>query len=322
MARPHFAPGSRVTFPVRNRSGIQGLDVYLGSRLGVVTPWARDLLARGHVRLNGAPADADTAINLSAGPHEIEVYFPADWPRHMAATAMNLDIVYEDDILLVINKPPGIVVHPARGHLDNQTLLNGVRHRYQERLAFPDTTIGSPHRLDKDTSGAIVFALRRDVYVDLVEQFTHARPHKEYIAILDGCPDFDSLVCDRPIGNDPEHKGRGTIVPVADGGKTARTDFSILQRGDGWAVARAVPHTGRPHQIRIHAASLGLPIAGDRDYNPVPERHGLARQGLHAAALTFRHPVTGCDLRVEAPLSADLTESLDRMASRGDAANG
>lgn len=315
MPRPRFAPGSVHVFPVKNRSGKKRLDQYLGSRLGVVDAWAEDLIASGCVSLDGRIAQPGDCINLSDGTHTLEVRFPDAWPRHMAATEMPLDILHEDNRLLVLNKPPGIVVHPARGHLDNQTLQNGVRHRYRHLLGQPDACIGSPHRLDKDTSGAIIFALDRPGYIALTGQFAAAKPHKEYLAVLDGTPDFDEILCDRPIGDDPDHKGRGRIVPTEQGGKIARTHFRILERGADWALAQALPHTGRPHQIRIHAASLGFPLAGDRDYNPQPERLGLRRQALHAAAIAAEHPDGGL-FRVEAPLAEDLRLALEALRQR------
>ncbi len=231
----------------------------------------------------------------------------------MAAAEMPLDILHEDERLAVLNKPAGSVVHPARGHLDCRTLQNGMRHRYRRLLALPETTLGSPHRLDKDTSGAIVFALDRTAYVSLVEQFASGLPHKEYLAVVDGAPDFDELSCQSPLGADPERKGLGTVVPREAGGKAARTDFTVLERGRGWALVRAVPFTGRPHQIRIHAASLGLPLAGDRDYNRRGEQAAFPRQALHASGLTFVHPGTGARLRVEAPLPDDFRLALERL---------
>ena len=285
MTRPHFIPGTTARYTVKNRSGKKKLAAYLASRLGVVEPWADDLIRGGHVKLDDLHANPDETINLSAGPHLLEVYFPHDWPKHMAATEMPLDILYEAEHLVVLNKPAGMVVHPARGHLDNQTLQNGMRHRYRHLLQMPETTVGSQHRLDKDTSGAIVFALTRVVYTDLVKQFTTGRPHKEYLAVFDGTPDFTSFSCRSPIGPDPGRKGLGMVVADEGAGKSARTDFRVLHRGDGWALAAAVPHTGRPHQIRIHAASLGVPLAGDRDYNHHWDRLGFPRQALHASAL-------------------------------------
>lgn len=313
MPRPRHVPGSTVVYEVRNRSGKKPLAAYLGSRLGVVDAWAEDLVASGCVSLDGETAVPGQLINLSDGPHRIEVRFPDAWPRHMAATEMPLDILHEDEGLIVLNKPPGIVVHPARGHLHNQTLQNGVRHRYRHLIGREETCIGPPHRLDKDTSGVIVFALQRPVYVDLVAQFSASAPHKEYFAILDGRPVFDETVCDSPIGPDPACPSRGRTTTLEAGGKSARTDFRILERGDGWALARAVPHTGRPHQIRVHAAAMGLPLAGDLDYNPDPSRLGLARQALHAASLTFRHPLRGGPFRCDAPLPHDMEQALARL---------
>lgn len=313
MTRPHFAPGSTVTMTVKNRSGKQPLAQYLAARLGVVEPWALDLLGNGHIKLNGATVRTDDCINLSDGPHELEIHFPIAWPRHMAATEMPLDILYEDEDLVVLNKAAGIVVHPARGHLNNQTLQNGMRYRYRHLLASEATTIGSPHRLDKDTSGAIVFALNRAAYTHLVNQFSAATPHKRYLAVLDGTVDLDEYSCLSPIGPDPERKGVGTIVPVEAGGKTARSDFRILDHGDGWTLAEVTPHTGRPHQIRVHAASLGVPLAGDRDYNPSPDRLGFSRQALHAVSLAFDHPTSGSRLEIHAPLADDMAAGLARL---------
>lgn len=318
MTRPRFAPGSTAVFQVKNRSGKKSLAVYLASRLGVVDAWAAHLVADGCVSLDGRVAVAGELINLSAGPHEIVVRFPEAWPRHMAATEMPLDILHEDGGLAVLNKPPGVVVHPARGHLDNRTLQNGMRHRYRHLLGGPDTCVGPPHRLDKDTSGAVVFALLRPVYVDLVAQFTAGAPRKEYLAVFAGLPDFDHAVCEAPIGADPDHKGRGMVLPVAGGGKAARTEFSVLERGGGWALVKAVPRTGRPHQIRIHAAHLGHPLAGDAEYNPDPGRFGFPRQALHAAAIAFRHPLTGGELCCQAPLADDLADAL-RLLRAGKA---
>lgn len=314
MARPRFAPGSVVEFSIRRRSGRKSLAAYLGSRLGVAEAWAAGLLEGGHVSLDGETAIPGQLINLSAGAHEMTVRFPDAWPRHMAAVEMPLDILYEDDHLLAVNKPPGLVVHPARGHLDNLTLQNGVRHRYRSRLGDPGLTLGSPHRLDKDTSGVIVFAVTRQAYVDLVEQFSRSEPRKSYLAILDGETGPAAFANDKPIGPDPARRGAGKTLPPGQGGKPARTDFLTLEGGRGWSLARAVPRTGRPHQIRIHAADLGLPLAGDRDYNPDPGRLGMTRQALHAASLEFRHPLEKDRLvRIEAPPPDDFREALFRL---------
>ncbi|MCC8180780.1 MAG: hypothetical protein LIP23_07730, partial [Planctomycetes bacterium] len=129
-------------------------------------------------------------------------------------------------------------------------------------------------------------------------------------------------VCDKPIGPNPEQKGRGMILPEAEGGKTARTDFSIVEKGADWALAEAAPKTGRPHQIRVHAASLGFPLAGDADYNTEPGRLGFARQALHAHSLLFIHPATGREMQIQAPLPDDMAEGLERLRCREKAVGG
>lgn len=310
MPRPTYRPGETARFMVKPRSGKKPLSVYLASRLGVVELRAAELLAAGAVALDGVVADRDTHINLSSGGHEIVVNFPLDWPKHMVVTEMPLSILHEDAEILVLDKPPGIVVHPARGHLEGNTLQNGVRYRYRDRLGRPGVTIGPPHRLDKDTSGAVVFALTTSSYIEMVRQFTAGEPWKTYLALLDGEPDFTETTVCWAIGTDPDNPKRGKLAPVEEGGKPAKTRFRILARGGGMALAEAAPFTGRPHQIRLHAAGLGCPVVGDRDYHLAPERHGAARQALHAAELSFIHPGTGERLTLRAPLPDDMRRLL------------
>ncbi len=290
MTRPAYYPGQKAVFPVKPRSGKKRLSHYLAARLGVVETWAVALLDQGVVSLDSVTATKETLINLSDGSHVIEVIFPENWPRHMVATEMPLDILYEDDSLVVLNKPPGIVVHPARGHLDGKTLQNGLRHRHRDRIGRPDVTIGAPHRLDKDTSGVVVFALTKPVYIELVRQFTAGEPKKKYLALADGVAGFTEHIADEPIG-----------------GKTATTCFTVLEKWPGVTLLEARPQTGRPHQIRLHAAGLGLPLIGDKDYNPEHAKHGNLRQLLHATELTFTHPTTKKTMTVTAPLPEDIT---------------
>ncbi|MDR2390676.1 MAG: RluA family pseudouridine synthase [Planctomycetota bacterium] len=317
MVRPRFPSGSTGEFFVACRSGKKDLAGYLGSRLGVAEAWAADLLALGCVSLDGRIAHPGETINLSAGPHRLAVHFPEAWPRHMAAVEMPLSVLYEDPWLIALDKPPGIVVHPARGHLDNRTLQNGVRYRFRNRLNAPDTCLAPPHRLDRNTSGVIVFALVRKAYAELVRQFSERLPRKTYLAILDGQAGFSQFSHRGDIAPDPERKGFGRVVPPGKGGKAAWTDFHILESGRDWSLAKAILHTGRQHQIRVHAADLGLPLVGDDDYNPDHLRHNPARQALHAAVLEFDHPLEpGRRLRIEAPLPSDFQETLVRLRQR------
>lgn len=320
MPRPRFAPGAVVRFELRQRSGRPRDGAgYVAVRLAVPVEWAAPLLRDGRVDVDGRTMAPGDAIDLSCAK-ELVIRLPEAWPPHLACVEMPLDVLHEDGHILVIDKPPGIVVHPARGHLDNRTLANAVRHRYRQDIGRPGVTLGAPHRLDRDTSGVLVFARSTLAYRELVRQFTAREPRKEYWALVDGVPDFERTTVDLALGTDPEHPKRGAVVAEEAGGKSARTDFFVIGAlGDG-ALVRAIPHTGRAHQIRIHLAYLGYPVRGDRDYNPRDD-NGLyccegrpARQALHASALELRHPATGLWLRFESPWPKDWPECRDLAA--------
>ncbi|MDR1613088.1 MAG: RluA family pseudouridine synthase [Planctomycetota bacterium] len=319
MSRPRHVPGSVVVYKVKPRQGKQPLARYLAARLGVVETWAADLLAAGVVTLDGEAAEVDTPINLSAGRHTIGISFPEVWPRHMAPTPMRLSVLYEDEDMSAVDKPPGIVVHPARGHLDNQTLQNGVRYRYRHLLGEESATIGPTHRLDKDTSGVCLFALNHSAYVNLTQQFASGNVEKEYVAVVDGSPGWGSLLCERPIPPDLRRKGLGKTASAGETGKRAATRFEVAARGNGTALIVARPLTGRPHQIRIHLSSLGLPICGDRGYNAAPDRHGSLRQALHASRLRIRHPVTGENVAMRSAIPDDMRQLVLQLDMAGEA---
>ncbi len=314
MSRPRYKPGERIVLAVKRRSGKKPLSMYLASRLGIVETWAIDLLESGLVMLDGRLARKESLINLSADSHILEIVLPAVWPRHMGGVEIPLSILYEDSSMIALDKPPGIVVHPARGHLDGHTLQNGVRFRYRHLLEQDDVTIGPPHRLDMDTSGVVVFSLRKAAYTELVRQFTAGEPQKHYLAVLEGEPAFSEIVMQAAIGSNPEHPQRGKLVDSNQSGKKAETAFTILARGNGICLALAKPRTGRPHQIRLHAAGLGHPVVGDKEYNPDPARHWTGRQALHAFRLDLTHPLTREKLSFRAPLPPDLRQLLDQKA--------
>lgn len=317
MPRPRFVPGSKVLFELKQRPGVRDLSEYVATRLAVPESWVAPLLAQGRIATDGKTAVPGESLDM-ARTKIIEVALPDSWPPHMAAVRMELSIIYEDDFLVGINKPPGIVVHPARGHLDNQTLLNGIRHRYRDQIGRDGITISAPHRLDKDTSGVIVFARTRDSYTELVRQFSSGEVYKEYFSLVDGRPDFSVTTVSAPLGLDRENPKRGAVVPLHEGGKTAHTDVYILESGADWGWVRAVPATGRAHQIRLHMAYLQLPVMGDKDYNHMPEKRNITRQALHAARLEITHPATGKKLRLDSPLPPDMAGWLEALRRERD----
>ncbi len=257
------------------------------------------------MRLGNATCSPAQELRLRPGDC-FTVAFPHDWPPHLQPRQMDLVILYEDDCMLVLDKPAGIVVHPARGHMRSATLQNGVLFRYRDRLTDPLATIGPAHRLDRDTSGVIVFSRTRPAYQDLTRQFSAHRVRKEYIALVSGEPGFDEIVVDAPLGVDPRNPRCGAVVPLPDGGRPALTRLRVIERGRGWALVGARPMTGRPHQVRLHLAHKGLPVIGDRYYHPDPEAGGAGRQMLHAASLEISHPLTRKPMRFVACMPDDM----------------
>ncbi len=309
MPRPRHAPGSVLRFTLKRSVAAASPAAYLAARLSVSPFQAERLLARGCVDLDGCPLSSAPDSRLNKGS-EITVRFPDDWDRHRRPQAMPLAILYEDEALVVLDKPPGLVVHPARGHMDGRTLQNGVRFRFRHALDRPETCIAPAHRLDRDTSGVIAFSLTRDAYRHLVRQFTDQHPRKEYLALVDGRPAFTETTIAAPLGVDPKDASRGAVVTRAAGGKPAATDLRVERLGADWALVRARPRTGRPHQVRLHLAHAGVPVVGDRDYNPLPHRRGAPRQALHATRLTLTHPIRGERVHVAADLPADFRAVL------------
>lgn len=320
MARPRYQPGSRHVIEVKRHRGRKPVATYLASRLCINDRRTLYLLEHGQVLVNGARVAASDFIDLE-GHSTIEVLFPVNWPPYLEPTELPLDILHEEEAFVVLNKQPGIVVHPARGHLSGNTLQNGLIHRYLN-VPHPDKTIAPVHRLDKDTTGVLVFARTREAYRDLTRQFSTPCPKKTYLAVCSGRADWQACTVDQPLGEDPDWPSRGRILPVSEGGREAVTELRCVESGPDWTLVEARPVTGRGHQIRLHLAYLGLPILADRDYNPAPVCPLISRQALHACELTIAHPLTGAPLTFRAPLPADLNALLNalRAGASADAA--
>ena len=219
-----------------------------------------------------------------------------------------LDVVYEDDDVLVINKPAGLVVHPAPGHWGG-TLLNGLLAR--DARAANLQRAGIVHRLDKDTSGLMVVARSQAAMDVLVARIAAHGVHREYVALAQGSwAGTASCEVEAPIGRDPRNRLRMAVVdPARDPGKAAQTRFELLANRDGVCLLRCLLRTGRTHQIRVHAAHLGHPLVGDALYGGKPAA-GLVRQALHARRLAFVHPISGAPMEFEAPPPGDLAAAL------------
>jgi 23S rRNA pseudouridine1911/1915/1917 synthase len=227
-----------------------------------------------------------------------------------------LDVLYEDDFLLVINKPAGLVVHPGPGHAED-TLVNALLHRWGGvRPGFEPSRLGIVHRLDKDTSGALVVAKDPTTLERLGSQFSRRQVGKQYLALAHG--DIRSAkaeIC-KPISRHPVERKR---MAVRSGGRAALTRYEVIERFPDVTFVRAYPETGRTHQIRVHFASIGHPILGDMIYGRSRRTQlPIRRQALHAERLSFQHPRLDRAVDVSAPLAADLRAALEllRDASR------
>ena len=265
------------------------------------------LIQANLVWVDGQPARA--SYRVSPGDR-ITVEVPAPSPSELEPEAIPLDVVYEDADVLVINKPAGLVVHPAPGHAGG-TLVNAVLAMDVELEVSNTQRPGIVHRLDKDTSGLMVVAKNDRAQLSLSEQMQRHEMKKEYLALVWGHLTPFRGIIDAPIGRDPRDRKRMGIVAS---GRPARTHFRVLEQLDGFDLVRLRLETGRTHQIRVHMASLGHPVVGDRVYGPEREALGLKRQFLHAYRLGFVLPSGGYREFV-APLPGDLREALDALGS-------
>ncbi len=294
---------------VAPEEGGERLDRYVARHLsGLSRAAVQRLIESGDILVNHAPARS--SYSLATGDL-VEVSVPPP-PPAPEAEPVALEIIYEDAALAVLNKPAGLVVHPAHGH-EAGTLYNGLRARYPELATWPpeDGWPGLVHRLDRDTSGVLVVARTPAVRDALRAQFKAAQVRKVYLALVNGRPKLDRALIEAPIGRDPRERKRMAVVP--EGGKPAVTEYEVLEQLGDYALLEVRPKTGRTHQIRVHLSAIGHPVAGDRVYGP--QRRGLAlgRLFLHAARLTFRHPVSDEDVTFSAPLPPELQTVLDGL---------
>jgi 23S rRNA pseudouridine1911/1915/1917 synthase len=271
------------------------------------------LLAQGLVRLNGQVA-AKPAHRVRAGEAIAVELRPTQQSQAFRPQALPLDVVYEDEHLLVINKPAGLVVHPAPGNWSG-TVLNGLLGR--DPLAMQVPRAGIVHRLDKDTSGLMVVARSRAVMDALVRMIAAREVGRQYLALAWGGwtgPARRSV--QTPIGRDPRNRLRMAVVDLGQHpGKPACTDAELLDAASGACLLRCTLHTGRTHQIRVHMASIGHPLVADALYGGRPGG-GLQRQALHAFRLAFTHPVTARAMEFHAPMPGDMRQALDGWGLR------
>jgi len=270
--------------------------------------YLQQLLALGAVQLNQRVVEK-AALKVKAGDQLRIEMRPTLQSQAFQPEALPIDVVYEDEYLLVINKAPGMVVHPAPGNWSG-TLLNALLARDAGAAVVPRA--GIVHRLDKDTSGLMVVARDRLTMDALVALIAAREVSRQYLALAHK-PWLGAKTCtvSRAIGRDPRNRLKMAVVDLGlNAGKTAKTDFALLSGGDEGALVHCTLHTGRTHQIRVHMASIGHPLVADTTYGGHPAA-GMQRQALHAFRLAFVHPMTGKALEFHAPLPADMQAACD-----------
>ncbi len=296
------------------------LDVFVASHLDISRNQAATLITNGHVLVSDRPEKASYRVEEG---DVVFVSVPPARVRDILAEDIPLVIVFEDDDILVVNKPAGMVVHPAPGNWSG-TLVNALMGRGGPLATggATDERAGLVHRLDKETSGLLIVAKTDRAHRVLGAALSARRIARRYAAMLWGHLREERLTIERPIARDPRDRQRMAIVNT---GRAARTDFVRLARFDSADLVRAHLHTGRTHQIRVHAASIGHPVVGDDTYGGGGGRRLLKlptkRHFLHAAWLRFQHPVTGEAMDLRAPLPPELRISVAAAAGESEAAD-
>lgn len=322
MTDSDHAPSN--TFVTDETSVGARLDAYLAAQLPQFSRvQLRRAITAGDVLVDGRPAKP--AYRLQAA-QTISVILPQRATPGPEPEDIPLDILFEDDHLVAVNKPPAMVVHPAKGHWAG-TLASALAFHFDRLSSVGGTTRpGIVHRLDRDTSGVIVVAKTDEAHLRLAAQFEARTTQKEYFAIVAGTPELDRDVIEKPIGMHPYQREKMAIREGHSTSRDARSVYEVVERFRGFAILRVFPKTGRTHQIRVHMAHLGCPVLCDRLYGgrsqiTLGELQGhlpsgdvvLARHALHARRLQLQHPISQEDIEFSAPLPTDLAHTCDLL---------
>ncbi len=287
------------------------LDLLVASNAALSRTQAATLIAQGHVTVDGRREKA--SYKPTTG-ERVRLDIPPVTKRDIAGEDIPLQVKFEDESLLVVDKPAGMVVHPAPGNWSG-TLVNALLGRASEWPGADAGRAGIVHRLDKETSGLLIVAKTERSHRLLSSAIAARKIVRRYAVLIWGHLKTDTLIIEQPVGRDPRDRKRMAIV---NNGRTARTDLLRLARYDSGDLLRAHLHTGRTHQIRVHLASTGHPVMGDDTYGGGGGRRvaGLPprRHFLHAAWLAFNHPLTGAPMDIRSPLPPDLANSLATIA--------
>ena len=285
------------------------LDMYVSNQSSEITrTTAQRLIEQGNVLVNGKKQKVAYKI-LSGDVVTIEKVEPK--AIELKAQEIPIDVIYEDDDIIVVNKPKGMVVHPANGNPDG-TLVNAIMAICKDSLSGIGGEIrpGIVHRLDKDTSGLLIVAKNDKAHVNMSEQIKNHEVKKTYIALVRGIVKENEATIDMPIGRSTSDRKKMAVVK---NGRNAVTHIKVLKRYDKYTLLEINIETGRTHQIRVHLSYIGYPIIGDYIYSNGKNEFGVVGQCLHAKCLEFKHPITGEKMMLEAPLPDYLENILKQL---------
>lgn len=288
------------------------LDSYISDNMDKISrSFAQKLIENQQVTINGKNEKA--SYKVCAGDN-IQVDVPEVQGTKLKAQDIPVDVVYEDKDIIVVNKPKGMVVHPANGNPDG-TLVNAILAMCKDSLSGIGGEIrpGIVHRLDKDTSGLLIIAKNDEAHVKMSKQIQDRLVTKKYIALIRGVVKDDEATIDMPIARSKVDRKK---MAVDKDGKQAVTHFKVIKRYRGYTLLEIKIDTGRTHQIRVHMAKIGYPVVGDMVYSNGKNEFGIEGQMLHAKSLEFSHPITGKKMHLEAPLPEYFTKVLEELDSR------
>jgi len=287
----------------------QRLDVFLAEKLNFSRTRIQSLIEDGKVLLEGKLKKANYRIR---GCEKIEVEIPPSEHLEVLPEKIALDIIYEDRDILVINKPRGMVVHPACG-VRKGTLVNAILYHCADLSGIGGIERpGIVHRLDRDTSGVLMVAKNDAAHLSLSEQISSRKVRKEYLALVHGKVSPKVAIVNAPIGRDPCDRKRMAVV---SSGREALTKWEVVEYLGNYTLLKLYLFTGRTHQIRVHLASCGYSLVGDKTYSRRKNPFGLEGQFLHASCLGFKHPSSGDDMEFYAPLPPELKKILLDLGS-------
>lgn len=288
------------------------LDSYVASQDEEITRTATQrLIEQGHILVNGKKQKVSYKVSKGdiISIEEVKVQ-----PIELKAQEIPIEIIYEDNDIIVVNKPKGMVVHPANGNPDG-TLVNAIMAICKDSLSGIGGEIrpGIVHRLDKDTSGLLIVAKNDKAHVNMSEQIKNHEVKKTYIALVRGIVKENEATIDMPIGRSTSDRKK---MAVTKNGKNAVTHIKVLKRYDKYTLLQVNIETGRTHQIRVHLSYIGYPIVGDCTYSNGKNEFGIVGQCLHAKSLGFKHPITGKEMKLEASLPEYFENILKELEPR------